>query len=476
MCERVGRVLGELRFERPLLEPHAHDLRRRAPRLRSARFQAVGAPSTSPPQTPSSPRYTGWRTRRYGPRVTSPRASGSTPKQRAEGQHGRQQPGAAHAARRPRRPTSIDRRRRRARPAQRDGAEDRHGAGDEGDRLARGSPRRGGARARSTQNAATIAGLEDPERRHEPRPRGGSASGVAGRARRPAPGSRRVNSANSAPTSLRLMTHRRCVDVNVSIAGASRTTKMRREDQPDEREEDLDRRLLRPLLGGRPPALAHLHGEVAHDLADRDAERLALADRAHERAHAVACPTRSSMFASDLVGRQAHGLLLHRQAQLVAERAAEALGRDLHRAGEAEAGLDRDHEQVHELGQLVVDPLQAGARPAPHEGQRAAIQPIAQHQRRQQDDQRAARARPSPRATGTRRAGRSRGEHAVAQRASPASRGTARRHELALAAPPPRGRRMRPPTNEPRPWRLVFRPPVSGARRRGRAVVRREKP
>ena len=46
------------------------------------KFQARGAARTRPAQAPSSPRYTGCRTRRYGPCVTSPRASGSTPKQR----------------------------------------------------------------------------------------------------------------------------------------------------------------------------------------------------------------------------------------------------------------------------------------------------------------------------------------------------------------------------------------------------------
>src|SRR5205085_8718531 len=59
----------------------------------------------------------------------------------------------------------------------------------------------------------------------------------------------------------------------------------RREDEEDERKEDLDRRLLRTLLGRLPAANAHVVAEVAHDLPDRDAERLTLEDRANERAH-----------------------------------------------------------------------------------------------------------------------------------------------------------------------------------------------
>src|SRR5436190_13916699 len=38
------------------------------------------------------------------------------------------------------------------------------------------------------------------------------------------------------------------------------------EDEEDQREENLDRSLLRPFLGHRTPALAHLDREVAHDL------------------------------------------------------------------------------------------------------------------------------------------------------------------------------------------------------------------
>src|SRR5687768_12122565 len=67
--------------------------------------------------------------------------------------------------------------------------------------------------------------------------------------------------------------------------GSEQDDEHRREDEEDQGEEDLDRRPLRALLRLLTPALAHLDGEVAHDLTDRDAERLALGDRAYERAH-----------------------------------------------------------------------------------------------------------------------------------------------------------------------------------------------
>src|SRR5215204_777869 len=65
--------------------------------------------------------------------------------------------------------------------------------------------------------------------------------------------------------------------------GAEREDEHRRQDEPDQREEDLRRGLLRALLGGLTPALAHVDREVSEHLADRDAERLALDQRLRER-------------------------------------------------------------------------------------------------------------------------------------------------------------------------------------------------
>src|SRR5215210_3039923 len=118
-----------------------------------------------------------------------------------------------------------------------------------------------------------------------------------------------------------------------------------REDQEDEREEDLDRSLLGSLLGGGAAPLAHLHREHSHDLADRDAERLALDDRAHERAHRRRL--RADEHVLQRLGRgKAHVLLLERQPHLLAHRTLQALARQLQRSREAEAGFDRHHEQV----------------------------------------------------------------------------------------------------------------------------------
>ena len=48
-------------------------------------------------------------------------------------------------------------------------------------------------------------------------------------------------------------------------------------------------------------------------------------------------------------------MLLDGRAELVAERALHLVGRQAHRTRQADAGLDRDDEQVDELGQLVLD-------------------------------------------------------------------------------------------------------------------------
>ena len=55
-----------------------------------------------------------------------------------------------------------------------------------------------------------------------------------------------------------------------------------RQDQEAEREEQLDRSLLRSFLGHLPAALPHVDRKVAQDLPDRDTERLALENRLNE--------------------------------------------------------------------------------------------------------------------------------------------------------------------------------------------------
>ena len=83
-----------------------------------------------------------------------------------------------------------------------------------------------------------------------------------------------------------------------------------------DREEHLDRRLLRALLGvGALRRFRISIGEVPHDLARRDAHRLALRDRAREHAHARRVDASEEVL-ERLDERQAHVLLLQRQAHL----------------------------------------------------------------------------------------------------------------------------------------------------------------
>src|SRR5207302_4871616 len=132
-------------------------------------------------------------------------------------------------------------------------------------------------------------------------------------------------------------------------------------------------------LGAAP--LAHLEGEAAQDLPDRDAEPLALHhcpyERTDRRSGAAIEHVRER-----LKRRQAHALLLERDPELVAERPLHPLAGDLERGGEAEARLDGDDEQVDQLRHVVVDfgePLcrtaaneEGGTKPADRDGDEEA--------------------------------------------------------------------------------------------------------
>ena len=110
------------------------------------------------------------------------------------------------------------------------------------------------------------------------------------------------------------------------ITGSNKHDEERRHDQEHDREEDLDRCLLSTLLGVGPLALAHLDGEVAHDLTRRDAHRLALRDRPREHPHAGRVhPDEEMVECFD--ERQAHVLLLQGEADL-SRRAAPWIFRD----------------------------------------------------------------------------------------------------------------------------------------------------
>ena len=105
---------------------------------------------------------------------------------------------------------------------------------------------------------------------------------------------------------------------------------------------------------------------VPHDVAHRDAERLALDDRAREERDAARVGALLEVH-ERLVDGQAHVLLLQRQPQLLAERAADPVGCRPHCRREAEAGLDRDDEEVDQLGQLVLDLVVALPDPPAHD-------------------------------------------------------------------------------------------------------------
>src|SRR5438067_2530264 len=107
----------------------------------------------------------------------------------------------------------------------------------------------------------------------------------------------------------------------------------RGEDQHDEREQNLDRRLVGALLRGLPPALAHLDGEVTENLTDRDAESLALHHRPHEGLHARRLAA-SHPVLQRIERRETQVLLLDRQAELVTERTADPLCGDAQGGGE----------------------------------------------------------------------------------------------------------------------------------------------
>ena len=125
----------------------------------------------------------------------------------------------------------------------------------------------------------------------------------------------------------------------------------RREDAADHREEHLHRGLGRGLLG----ALAALDPELVRldlqDLGDRHAELLGLDDGADEVAHRLG--VRAGRDVAQRVATGAtHADLGQRLAELVDERPFHLLDDLGERGVEAEAGLDRDRQQVERVRQL----------------------------------------------------------------------------------------------------------------------------
>ena len=137
-----------------------------------------------------------------------------------------------------------------------------------------------------------------------------------------------------------------------NIAGPRMIDEHRREDQEDEREEDLDRRLLGALLDRRASAApASRLAWLRRICADRDAEPVALHHRAHERAHGgrVAAARASSRAPRASRGRgSAPGSSAGARRPSGPSSRSEA-SRSAPREGDA--GLERHHQQVDQLGQ-----------------------------------------------------------------------------------------------------------------------------
>ena len=123
-----------------------------------------------------------------------------------------------------------------------------------------------------------------------------------------------------------------------------------------------------------PLPLPELDREVPHDLARRDAHRLALRDRAREHAHARRVDAREEVL-ERLDEREAHVLLLQRQAHLGRERLLDLRRGEPQRLREAEAGLERDDEEVDQVGQPALDLVAALPRARVDDRTSAATQP-----------------------------------------------------------------------------------------------------
>ena len=132
----------------------------------------------------------------------------------------------------------------------------------------------------------------------------------------------------------------------------------RREDAPDEREQHLDRRLGRLLLGALAALDAQLLGLDLEHLADRDAQLLGLDDRADEVGERRDLGARDDV-PQRLAARLADADLGQRPPELLGERALELLDDLAERRVEAEAGADGDRQQVEGVRDLEQDRLLA---------------------------------------------------------------------------------------------------------------------
>ncbi len=129
----------------------------------------------------------------------------------------------------------------------------------------------------------------------------------------------------------------------------------------DRREEHLDRRLHRLLLGGSLPLQARVGRLDAQDAPERDAELVGLDDRAHECSRPPACRRAAAIFFSASGATLADPHLAECELELLESGPCHVLGQLRDRAVEAEAGLDAHREQVERIGQLPARWSPAGA-------------------------------------------------------------------------------------------------------------------
>src|SRR4029079_18028888 len=176
----------------------------------------------------------------------------------------------------------------------------------------------------SIGNRMNAVWIDHAGRRRTPWPDGRSFFPSRPRSRRPVESATTTDSATTRPSSRRsvrfgtLRIGRPLAAEHVEDVHHHRQEdddEERGHDQEEDREQDLDGRLLRPLLRVRPLTLSELDRQVPHDLARRDTHRLALGDRARKHPD----PGRVDASEEVLEGldqRQAHVLLLQRQAHL----------------------------------------------------------------------------------------------------------------------------------------------------------------
>src|SRR5258708_6259627 len=139
--------------------------------------------------------------------------------------------------------------------------------------------------------------------------------------------------------------------------GAEEHDEEGREDESDQRQEQLDRRFVGQLLRPLRALDAHLGGEDTKYLSQRRAQLVRLDERVHEAAQGGKLDSRGEVAQRFLAGL-AQLQLFQRDRQLVRERTLAPLLHHLRqRGGEVEAGLHREREQVEVVGQRAGDGL-----------------------------------------------------------------------------------------------------------------------